>query len=78
MNYEDFPKLLKEFRGRDSVFRMNFDEQKSRAIAPFTMHTSEAEQKIWDALLKGTISEAAALEELTMLMEQYYGVEYPL
>lgn len=78
MTYIDFPNLLSELESRDTVFRMDFDDEQRREKAPFIMKTTEAEQKIWNSLFQNEISEATALAEITKLMEQYYGCSYPL
>ena len=81
--HRDFPQLINELEARDVVFRMDFDssERRSKApwSAPFGKGEIEAEDDaLWQQLFEDRISQKAALDAMTDLMEHYYGRPYSL
>lgn len=79
--HRDFPDLINELNARDVVFRMDFNTRelrsKARWNAPFGNGDFEAEDTaLWQQLFDGQISEEAALDAMTTLMERYYGKPY--
>lgn len=81
-NYiEDYPRLAGELGPRDVVFRADFDEEKLFSMPPFISEQCPMVEKhlqVWDRLYAGEITEDQALEQITRLMEEYYGTKYPL
>jgi|GEM_PF-6687613 len=81
--HRDYPQLIDELEARDVVFRMGFTsrERRSKApwLAPFGKDEIEVEDDaLWQQLFEGRISEEAALDSMTDLMERYYGKPYSL
>jgi hypothetical protein len=80
-DFSKFPRLFNELGPRDVVFRADMDDKQRADKPPFIAEDCPmlAEHlAVWDRLFKGEISEENALEEITALMEKYYGFEYPL
>lgn len=80
-DFSKFPRLLNELNPRDVVFRMDFDSKKRLEKPPFSTDLNPYHDKhmlVWDKLFNGEITEEKALEEITLLMEEYYGMKYPL
>lgn len=76
------PAVLCEIEARDTVFRAGFDAEQRRKLLPYArLGRPEFQQEdfdLWVRLAKGELSESAAIEGITDLMEQYYGRPYPL
>src|SRR3989344_8983073 len=76
-----FPRLANELNPRDTVFRMDFNDQQRREKPPFTSEDCPFKEKhfaVWDRLFEGELTKEGALEEITQLMEEYYGSKYTL
>lgn len=69
-----------EIERRDVIFRRDYDDARRRAKCPWIMagrkEVAEQEYEVWVNLHRGDISDHDAIEQLTALMEQYYGVAY--
>jgi hypothetical protein len=81
--YRDFPEIFDELDARDVVFRMGFNSKERRTKAPWTASFGKGklqkeDNAIWQQLFDGRISEEAALDAMTDLMERYYGRTYSL
>ena len=73
--------VYQEIERRDVVFRFDFDQAKRRKIFPYIYgieEINEEENKIWTLLGKGEITETEAIENITNLLEKYYGIKYTL
>ena len=74
--------VLNEIMARDAVFRLEFDDKKSRNTMPFAHWGREFMQQedfdIWVLLNEGKISESEAIDRITDIMEEYYDLPYPL
>ena len=74
--------MKNEIEARDTVFRMKFDIEKRRQIAPwFSQERNSLRQEefdIWHSLQENKFSEKETIEKITGLMEQYYGQRYSL
>ena len=74
--------LFNELEARDVVFRYEFNTEERRQLAPWIMLGRERfQQEEFDICIKlqeKIISEIEALEQITKLMERYYGKKYPL
>lgn len=80
-DYRKFPHLLDELNPRDVVFRADMNEKDYKEKPPFTSPDCPLNSKhmtVWNKLFKGEITEEEGLEEITVLMEEYYGMKYPL
>jgi hypothetical protein len=80
-NFRDFPFLYREINARDVVFRADFKDIDRANKPPFSSRDcpySEKQLAIWNKLFVDTITEEQALEEITLLMEEYYNTKYPL
>lgn len=80
-DFSEYPRLANELNPRDVVFRMDFDDKKRQEMPPFTSEQcpyNEKHLQIWAKLFEGKITEEEALEEITLLMEEYYGKKYSL
>lgn len=76
-----FPRLANELNPRDTIFRADLDDEEREQKPPFTSEESpymEKQWTIWNKLFEGKITEEEGLEEITQLMEEYYGMKYPL
>jgi hypothetical protein len=77
-----YPSVDGEITARETVFRLDFDDERRRQIMPFHRWGREFMQReefdIWKDLSQGTISDTEAIERITDLMEKYYGMVYPL
>jgi len=81
--HRDFPQLISELEARDVVFRMDFSSRERRSKAPWLAPFGKDEIKadddaLWEKLFEGRISEEAALDAMTDLMERYCEKPYPL
>lgn len=74
--------VLNEIVARDTVFRANFDDSERRKAMPFAHWGREFMQQeefdVWVKLNERKISANEAVEEITDVMEKYYGTPYPL
>ena len=80
-NYFLFPRLVAELYPRDTVFRIDFTDKIRKEIPPFVSNQCpmlDRQNAVWDKLFNGEITEEEALEEMTLLMEKYYGFKYSL
>lgn len=80
-DFSDYPRLYKELGPRDVVFRADMDDKQRKEKPPFISNEcpmASEHLEIWNRLFSGAITEEEALEEITLLMEKYYGFEYPL
>ncbi len=76
------PSVMNEIEARDVVFRLKFNDEKRRQIAPWMMlgrkGLQQEEFELWLSLQTSESSEEEAIEKMTDLMERYYGQRYPL
>ena len=75
---QDLTHVFDEKYAREAVLR-NSAPQDKKSQVPFDIGGNRAAQKtIIDQALNSSISDAEALDQLTELLEIYYGVKYPL
>jgi hypothetical protein len=77
-----FQGVAGEVEARDVTFRNELRSEGGELKSPWTMmgrtELKEEEMKIWRRLDRGELLEEEAVAEFTALMEEYYGLEYPL
>lgn len=79
---QKFQGVAGEIEARDVTFRNELRSLGKALNPPWTMkgrtELKEEEMEVWRGLDRGELSEEEAIEEFTTLMEEYYGLEYPL
>jgi hypothetical protein len=75
------PHLYEEIKLRDLIFRAQLCGDECQKKSPFLSQDCPLQHDhlaVWKRLVCESITEAIALEEITLLMEHYYGFEYLL
>lgn len=79
---QNFRGVANEIEARDVTFRNELRSVGGELKSPWTMmgrtELKEEEMDVWRRLDCGELSEEEAVDEFTALMEEYYGLEYPL
>lgn len=79
---QKFQGVVNEIEARDVTFRNELRSVGGELKSPWIMmgrtELKEEEMKVWRKLDRGELSEEEAIIEFTELMEEYYGLEYPL
>lgn len=79
---QNFQVVANEVEARDVTFRNELRSLNKDLPAPWIMkgrtELKEEEMEVWRSLDRGELSEEEAVAKFTALMEEYYGLEYPL
>lgn len=79
---QNFQGVANEVEARDVTFRNELRSVGGELNPPWIMmgrtELKEEEMEVWRRLDRGELSEEEAVAEFTALMEEYYGLEYPL
>lgn len=72
-----YPSLIAATRQRDVVFRYRYEGSSSKMPFMITRYADDL-HSTYKKLNVGHIDQEEVLDEITSLMEQYYGMPYPL